>query len=45
VHVEDVGALGQFLPQLVVPLSHQLLGTLKRVVHALESMQGAVVCV
>ena len=38
VSVEDVGALGEFLAQLVVPLSHQVLGTLQRVVHALESM-------
>jgi hypothetical protein len=39
VRVEDVAACGQFLAQLVVPLSHQLLGTLRRVVHGLESMQ------
>ena len=42
VGVEDVGALGEFLAQLVVPLSHQLLGTLQRVVHIPESMQGPI---
>jgi hypothetical protein len=42
VRVEDVGARGEFLAQLVVPLSHQFLGTLQRVVHALESMQRPV---
>jgi hypothetical protein len=41
--VEDVGAFRQFLAQLVVPPGHQLLGTLRRVVHALECMQRPVV--
>ena len=42
VRVEDVRAVGQFLAQLVVPLSHQLLRTLQRVVHVTESMQRPV---
>jgi hypothetical protein len=42
VRVEDIRALGEFLAQLVVPLSHQFLGTLQRVVHVSESMQGPI---
>jgi hypothetical protein len=42
VRVEDVGALREFLAQLVVPLSHQFLSTLQRVVHLSESMQGPI---
>jgi hypothetical protein len=30
--------------QLIVPLSHQLLGTLQRVVHVSESTQQYVAC-
>ncbi len=40
VGVEDVGALGQLLAQLVVPLRHQQLSTLQRVVHPSESMHA-----
>ena len=40
--VEDVGALGQLLAQLVVPLRHQQLSTLQRVVHPSESMHRSV---
>src|SRR6476469_2649861 len=40
VRVEDVGALGKLLTKLGVPLRHQFLGTLQRVVHVLESMYG-----
>jgi hypothetical protein len=41
VRVEDLGAFGKLPAKLVVPLRHQLLGTLQRVVHELESMCGA----
>src|SRR3954451_20736303 len=36
VRVEDVGAVGELALQLRVPLLHQLLGTLQRVVHGLS---------
>ena len=39
VRVEDVRAVRQLAAQLVVPLRHQLLGTLQRFVHSPESMQ------
>jgi hypothetical protein len=41
VRVEDVGALRKLPANLVVPLRHEFLGTLQRVVHGLESMCGA----
>ena len=41
VRVEDVGALGKLTAELVVPLRHQLLGTLRRVVHGLSLCTAA----
>ena len=38
--VEDLCVAGELALQLLVPLRHQFLGTLQRVVHALESMRG-----
>jgi Xaa-Pro aminopeptidase len=47
VRVEDLGAFGELAAELFVPLRHQPLGTLQRVVHGLESMSrphSSVVC-
>ena len=41
VRIEDVGAVRKLASELLVPLRHQLLGTLQRVVHPSESMCGA----
>ena len=38
--VEDLCVAGELALQLLVPLRHQFLGTLQRVVHGLESMRG-----
>jgi hypothetical protein len=40
VRIEDVRAVRELASKLVVPLRHQFLRTLPRVVHALESMCG-----
>ena len=40
VSVEDLGAVRQLAAQLLVPLRHQFLGTLQRVVHGFQSMCG-----
>ena len=44
VRVENVRTPRQLSAKLLVPLRHQDLGTLQRVVHALESMQRPLAC-
>ena len=38
--IEDLGALGKLAPQFLVPLRHQPLGTLQRLIHSSESSDG-----